>query len=210
MERTCSLGNLQRVFHMLDENGFSLLFRDAHTHRVWQPRPVEDSQLRDLYDLLRMPPTSANSQPGRFVFIKSQEAKERLKPALDPSNVKKTMTAPITTIVAYDTLFYEYLPRLFPSWVGADKDMAGKPKAERGRIALLSSALQAGYLMIAARSLGLDCGPMGGFNSAKVDETFFPDGRWKSILLVNLGYGDTQKPYTRGARLAFDEAARIL
>jgi 3-hydroxypropanoate dehydrogenase len=195
---------------MLDDTAFSVLFRDAHTHRVWQPRPVEESVLRELYDLLRLPPTSANCQPGRFVFVKSQDAKKRLEPALAPSNVKKTMTAPVTTIVAYDSLFYEYLPRLFPSWVGADKDIGGKPKEERERIALLSTALQAGYLMLAARGLGLDCGPMGGFDSTKVDAAFFPDGRWKSIVLINLGYGDTEKPYTRGARLSFEEAARIL
>lgn len=195
---------------MLDDHALGVLFRDAYTHRVWQPRPVADSLLKELYDLLRLAPTSANCQPGRFIFVKSPEAKERLKPTLNPSNVPKTMSAPVTTIVAYDTMFHTYLPRLFPSWVGADKEIGGKPKEERERIAFQSAVLQAGYLILAARGLGLDCGPMGGFKADQVDATFFPDGRWKSIMLINLGYGDVQKPYTRGDRLSFAEAARII
>jgi 3-hydroxypropanoate dehydrogenase len=164
--------------------------------------------LHQLYDLLKMGPTSTNSCPGRFVFVRSKEAKELLAPALNASNVKRTMLAPVTVIVAYDTRYYEYLPK---SWSHDDaprlrilKDAAfGKQKAFR------NSTLQGGYLILAARALGLDCGPLSGFNNAKLDAAFFPDARWKSNFLCNHGYGDERKLHPRGPRLGFDEGCRI-
>lgn len=192
---------------MLDDKALDVLFREAHTHHGWKDRPVDDALLTSLHDLLRMGPTAANAQPLRLVFVKSQAAKERLKPALAPGNVDKTMAAPVTAVLAYDTRFYEKLPRLYPAWPGADKVFGALPADARDRTALLSAALQAGYLIMAARAMGLDCGPMGGFETAEVDKAFFADGQYKSFLLVNLGYGD--KTYPRNDRLGFAEVAQI-
>ncbi|PTL77036.1 malonic semialdehyde reductase [Vitiosangium sp. GDMCC 1.1324] len=193
---------------VLDPAALDLLFHEARTHFAWLDRPVEDSVLRELYALVRMPPTGANAQPLRLVFVKSREAKERLKPALFPANVDKTLGAPVTAIVAYDTEYYEKMPKLFPArdW---KTQMLALPAEVRQKQALQNSTLQAGYLILAARALGLDCGPMGGFDAAKVDAAFFPDGKWKSTLLINLGYGDPQKLFPRNPRLDFDEACRI-
>ncbi len=187
----------------------ALLFTEARTHSAWLDRPVDDATLRRLYELTRMAPTSANSQPMRVVFVKSGAAKERLRPALAPLNVDKTMSAPVAAIVAYDTEFYEQMPKLFPARPEMRDHVKSRPEEVRNQMAYLSAALQAGYLILAARGLGLDVGPMGGFEPAKVDAEFFPDGRWKSIVLINLGYGDPQKLFPRNPRLSFEEACRI-
>lgn len=193
---------------VLDAAALDLLFNEARTHFAWLDRPVEDSVLRELYALARMPPTGANAQPLRLVFVKSREAKERLKPSLFPANVDKTMGAPVTAIVAYDTEFYEKMPKLFPSRDWKTQFLA-MPAEVREKQARQNSTLQTGYLVLAARALGLDCGPIAGFDTAKVDAAFFPDGKWKSTLLINLGYGDSQKLFPRNPRLDFDEACRI-
>ena len=193
----------------LDTASLEQLFLSARTHNRWLPQPVDDAVLRELYALARMAPTSANSQPLRLVFLTSREAKERLRPALAPANVEKTMTAPVTAIVAHDLEFYEQLPALMPH-VDARAWFATKPAAHIEHAAAQGSAMQGGYVMLAARALGLDCGPVGGFDHAKVDEEFFPDGRWKSNFLLNLGYGDPAGLHPRNPRLAFDEACRIM
>jgi 3-hydroxypropanoate dehydrogenase len=191
-----------------DAAALNTLFDEARSHNAWLERPVEDSVLKRLYELARMAPTSANTQPLRLVFVKSPEAKQRLKPALAAGNVDKTMSAPVTAIVAYDTQFHEHLPRLSPQ--RDFKSMfAAMPPEGRERAAFMNSSLQGGYLILAARALGLDCGPMGGFDSAKVDAEFFPNGPWKSNFLLNLGYGDPAKLYPRNPRLDFEEACRI-
>ena len=192
----------------IDENALKQLFLDARTHSAWLDKPVDDALLVRLYDTLRMGPTSANNQAGRIVFVKSAEAKERLKPSLSPGNVEKTMSAPVTAIVAYDMEFYEKLPRLMPQ-VDARSWFAHLPEAALDRVGYQSSCLQGAYLMIVARGLGLDCGPMGGFDAAKVNAAFFPDGKWRANFLINLGYGDPAKLFPRNPRLEFSEACRI-
>lgn len=190
----------------IDAATLATLFHDARSHNAWLERPVEDATLQRLYEIARMAPTSANSQAMRLVFVKSPEAKQKLKPALASGNVDKTMSAPVTAIVAYDTRFHEFMPRLLPPLAALFDKM---PPEAREKSAHMNSTLQGAYLILAARGLGLDCGPMGGFNNAKVDEAFFPDGRWKSNFLINLGYGDPAKLYPRSARLDFAEACRI-
>ncbi len=192
----------------LTEADLNLLFLEARTHNVWLDRPVEDSVLRRMYEIARMAPTSANSQPMRVLFLKSREAKERLRPALSSTNVEKTMSAPVTAIVAHDLEFYENLPRLMPH-VDARSWFANAPAERKAQVAFQNGTLQGAYLMLAARALGLDCGPMGGFNNAKVDEEFFPDGKWKSNFLLNLGHGDPARLFPRNPRLEFEEACRI-
>lgn len=185
------------------------LFLDARTHNGWDGRPVDDALLARTWDLARMGPTAANCSPLRIVFVKSARAKERLKPALMEGNVAKTMSAPVTAIFAHDSRFFEYLPRLFPH-TDARAWFDGPGKEEAARItAFRSGTLQAAYFILAARSLGLDCGPMSGFDNAAVDREFFPDGRYKSDFLCNIGYGDPAKLHPRSPRLAFDEACRI-
>jgi 3-hydroxypropanoate dehydrogenase len=157
-----------------------------------------------------MGPTAMNSQPMRIVFVKSAEAKARLKPSLSPGNVDKTMAAPVTAIIAYDNEFYEKMGKLAPQFPDVTNTLGALAPTIREQMASLSATLQAGYLIVAARGLGLDCGPMGGFERAQVDSAFFPDGRWKSLLLVNLGYGDPSKLYPRAPRLDFDEACKVL
>ena len=184
------------------------LFREARTHSEWHPRGVSDELLREVYDLAKFGPTSANSSPMRIVFLKSQEAKERLQPALAPLNVEKAMTAPVVAIIAYDTEFYEQLPKLFPhtdarSWfIGNDGLIQDT--------AFRNSSLQGAYFILAARALGLDAGPMSGFDPEKVNAEFFPDGKWKVNFICNLGYGDSTKLFPRSPRLDFDEANVIL
>lgn len=183
------------------------LFLKARSHNGWTKKPVPDDLLRRLYDLLKMAPTCANGQHGRFVFVRTAAAKERLKPCLSPSNVEKTMAAPVTVIVAHDLEFHEKLPRLFPhvdarSWYTGNWNLI-QETAFRG------GAMQGAYLVLAARSLGLDCGPMSGFDNAKVDAAFFPGGKVKSNFLVNLGYGDPKALFPRSPRFEFDEACRI-
>lgn len=189
------------------DKDLDIIFRDARTLRRWTPRPVSDETLRAAYDLMRLAPTSANCSPARFVFVRSPEAKARLKPSLSGGNLEQTMTAPVTVIFAYDTLFYDYLPRLFPQ-ADARSWFAGEAKVAEVT-ALRNGSLQAGYFMLAARALGLDCGPMSGFDNAKVDAAFFPDGRVKSNFLCNLGYGDRTGLPPRNPRLAFEETCAI-
>jgi 3-hydroxypropanoate dehydrogenase len=192
----------------LSKAGIDLLFLDARTHSAWIDRPVSDDLLRRLYEVARMAPTSANTNPMRLVFVKSAAAKEKLRTSLSPGNLDKTMAAPATAIVAYDLEFYEQMGKLFP---GRDMKSAfgGMPAEKRERAAFQNGSLQGGYLILAARALGLDCGPMGGFDNAKVDAAFFPDGKWKSNFLLNLGYGDPAKLFPRNPRLDFDEACKI-
>jgi 3-hydroxypropanoate dehydrogenase len=192
----------------LNDEGLNLLFREARTHSHWQDRPVDDALLKQVYDLAKMGPTSANMCPMRIVFVKSQAAKEKLKPCLDPGNVEKTMKAPVTAIIGMDLHFYEKLPRLYPhaeakAWF---KDL---PENVLEYIALRNSALQGAYFILAARALGLDCGPMSGFNNAKVDEAFFAGTTIKSNFLINLAYGDASKLHPRNPRLSFEEACSI-
>jgi 3-hydroxypropanoate dehydrogenase len=194
---------------MLDDRSLDVIFRAARTQNGFLDHPVSDAQLRALYDLLKWGPTTMNSQPARFVFVRSKEAKEKLRPALSPGNVDKTMAAPVTVIIAYDTRFYENLPRTFPNNPNAKAAFEGKD-AHIATTALRNGSLQGAYLIIAARALGLDCGPMSGFDNAKVDEAFFPDGRWKSNFLCNLGRGDPAKVFPRNPRLDFEEACRIV
>jgi 3-hydroxypropanoate dehydrogenase len=192
----------------LSDDALDQLFRHARTHNGWQAKPVDDALLKQLVELALLGPTSANCSPARFVFVKSPEAKERLRPALSAGNLEKTMAAPATVIVGMDMAFYEYLPKLFPhadarSWfVGNDKLIADT--------AFRNATLQGGYLIMAARALGLDTGPMSGFDAPKVDAAFFADTTVKSNFLINLGYGDPSKLFARSPRFTFDEAARIV
>ncbi|MDH6153587.1 MULTISPECIES: malonic semialdehyde reductase [Paraburkholderia] len=192
----------------LSDQALAQLFRDARTHNGWQNKPVDDAVLRELMELVLLGPTSANSSPGRFVFVRTPEGKEKLRPALSAGNLEKTMAAPVTVIVAMDMAFYQYLPKLFPhadarSWfVGNERLIADT--------AFRNSTLQGGYLILAARALGLDTGPMSGFDQAKVDEAFFAGTTLKSNFLINLGHGDPSKLFARSPRFSFDEAARIV
>lgn len=186
------------------------IFREARTHTAWLSKPVSEDLLRQLYDLAKWGPTSANMSPMRLVFVMSKEAKEKLKPTLMAGNVEKTMAAPVCAIVAEDSRFFEHLPRLFPQ-NPEFADYFSKPDQEdfAKANAFRNSSLQGGYLILAARALGLDAGPMSGFDNAKVDAAFFPDGRYRSNFLLNLGYGDAGKLHPRNPRLAFEEACRI-
>jgi 3-hydroxypropanoate dehydrogenase len=195
---------------MLDAHALDVLFREAHSTHAFT-EPVTDEQLHALYDLMKWGPTTFNTQPGRFVFVRSKEAKEKLAPALTPANLEKTMQAPVTAIVAYDLRFYENLPKTLPHRPEANKAFMGDEKlAHAERTAFRNSSLQGAYLIIAARALGLDCGPMSGFDNAKVDAAFFADGRWKSNFLCNMGRGDATKVIPRNPRLTFEEACRIV
>ena len=194
---------------VLADAALDQLFRTARTQNAFQDRPVEDSQLRALYDLLKWGPTAANATPARFVFVKSAEAKQKLAPALSEGNLAKTLAAPVTVIVGYDEDFHEKLPYLFPH-TDAKSWFDGAPEEVLYRAALRSSSLQGAYLMLAARALGLDAGPMSGFDNAKVDAAFFAGTAIKSNFLVNLGYGDPTGVFPRLPRLSFDEAARIV
>jgi 3-hydroxypropanoate dehydrogenase len=194
--------------NQLNEAGQALLFRNARTHMAWLDKPVDDDLLRQIYDLAKMGPTSANTSPMRVVFVKSAAAKEKLKPTLDAGNVAKTMAAPVTAIVGMDLHFYEMLPKLFPH-TDARPWFSSLPDGKLEYLALRNSSLQGAYLMLAARGLGLDCGPMSGFNNAQVDELFFAGTTTKSNFLCNLGYGDGSKLHPRAPRLDFDEACRI-
>ncbi len=194
---------------VLDNESLDIIFRKARTHSVWLDKPVDDALLKQVYDLARMGPTSANMCPLRIVFVKSREAKERLKPALDAGNVAKTMAAPVTAILGMDIHFYEQLPKLFPH-VDARAWFKDLPDSALESIALRNSSLQGAYFMLAARALGLDCGPMSGFNNARVDAEFFAGTTVKSNFLCNLGYGDSSKLHPRSPRLDFEEACKIL
>lgn len=196
-------------FHApLPDAALDQLFREARTFSAWLPRPVPAELLRQAYELARLAPTSANGSPARFVFVASPEAKEKLKPALAAGNVDKTMAAPVTVIVAWDTEFHEKLPKLFPQ-ADMRQHFVGNEKAVE-EYAFRNSSLQGAYFILAARALGLDCGPMSGFDAAKVNAAFFADGKWRANFLVNLGYGDRSKLHPRNPRLSFEEAAVIL
>jgi len=187
----------------------ALLFTEARTHSAWLDRPIDDALLHHLYDVAKMGPTGGNSNPMRVVFVKSQAAKEKLRPALFPLNVDKTMSAPATAIIAFDTEFYAKMPQLFPARAEMRETIASLPPEVRERMATQGATLSAGYLILAARALGLDCGPMAGFDAAKVDTAFFADGKWKATLLINIGYGAKEKLFPRNPRLSFEEACRI-
>ena len=183
------------------------LFTEARTHNGFRPDPIPEATLRQLYDLLKWGPTSMNCQPARFVFVTTAAGKARLKPALSPGNLDKTMAAPATVIVASDSRFYEHLPTNFPAYDAKPMFEANAELA--ASTAFRNGTLQGAYLMLAARALGLDCGPMSGFDAGKVDAEFFPDGRFKANFLCNLGIGDASKLYPRGPRFSFEEACRI-
>jgi len=193
---------------MLDPTALDLVFRTARTYRAWDGRPVDDATLRELHELMKWGPTTGNSCPARFVFVKSAAAKARLRPALDAGNVVQTMAAPVTAIVAYDLAFYEMMPKLAPH-TDARSWFADEPLESLRTTALRNGSLQGAYLIIAARALGLDCGPMSGFDNAKVDAEFFGGTTVRSNFLCNLGYGDPSKLHPRAPRLTFDEARRI-
>ncbi len=192
----------------IDHQFLDQIFRQARTHNAWLPKRVPIEALREAYDLARFGPTSANSSPARFVFLESEAAKARLLPALAPLNVEKTKAAPVTAIVAWDAEFYEKLPQLFPH-ADMRSYFAGNEKLAE-ETAFRNSTLQGGYFILAARAVGLDCGPMSGFDAAKVNAEFFPDGKWKANFLCNLGYGEKSKLFPRSPRLAFEEACRVL
>jgi len=192
----------------ISKDAIDQLFRQARTHSAWLAEPVPVELLGKAYELARLGPTSANVSPSRFVFLTTPGAKARLRPALAPGNVEKTMAAPVTAIIAWDTEFYENLPRLFPQ-----ADMRSYFIGNNALIdetAFRNSSLQAAYFILAARALGLDCGPMSGFDADKLNAEFFPDGKWKANFLCNLGYGDQRKLYPRNPRLEFDEVAVVL
>ena len=186
-----------------------LLFREARTHNKWQDKPVTDEQIHELYNLMKFGPTSANSSPARFVFIRTAAGKEKLKPALSAGNTDKTMSAPLTAIIAYDPKFFEKLPQLFPhnldakSWFTSNDSLAATTAFRNG-------TLQGAYLMIAARALGLDTGGMSGFDNDIVDRAFFADNGWRSNFLCNIGHGDHEALYPRSPRLEFDEACVLM
>lgn len=195
----------------LDDQALDILWRNARTHRKWDDRTVGDDLLRQIYDLAKWGPTSSNICPMRLVFVKSKEAKERLKPTLSAGNVEQTMAAPVCAIVAWDSRFFELMPKLSPHNPKIGERFAKPENAESTRVhAFRNSSLQGAYLILAARALGLDAGPMSGFDNAKVDAEFFPDGRYKSNFLLNLGHGDASKLYPRAPRPEFDEACKIL
>ena len=207
----------------LDARGRELLFTGARTYSAWLDIPVSDAALRELYDLLKWGPTSANSNPARFVFLRTKEAKARLLPTLAPGNIDKTVKAPVTVIVAYDLKFYEKLAKLFPHNPAMRGLFANNPQLVE-TTARRNSTLQGAYMIMAARALGLDCGPMSGFDNAKLDEAFFaagkncegcneeffPEGHVKSNFLCNLGYGDPSRLPPRSPRLGFDEACSVM
>ncbi len=192
----------------LDPAALKQLFLEARTQNKWQAKDVADSLLRELVDVMKMGPTSVSCSPARIVFVKSKEAKDLLKPALAPGNVDKTMSAPVTAVIGHDVHFFDHLPKLFPhadakSWfVGKDEHI--------GMTAFRNGSLQGAYLILAARALGLDSGPMSGFDHAKVDAAFFKDTTVKSNFLLNLGYGDPAGVMARSPRFTFDEMAKIV
>ncbi|TAL04693.1 MAG: malonic semialdehyde reductase [Rhodospirillaceae bacterium] len=193
----------------LDSAGQDLIFRKARTQNGWKPEKVAEALMREIYDLMKMGPTSANSSPARFIFIASKAGKEKLKPAVAEGNLAKTMEAPVTVIIGYDTQFYEYLPELFPHAPGM-KNYFTSSEAMAQETAFRNGTLQGAYLIIAARALGLDAGPMSGFDPAKVNAAFWPDGRVKANFLCNIGIGDESKLFDRSPRLSFEKACQII
>lgn len=192
----------------LSPDALDTLFREARTHNAWRDGEVSDADIHAIYDLLKFGPTSANCCPARLVWVRSPAAKEKLKPFLDESNVAKTLAAPVTVIVAHDLEFYDKLPELFPHDQSARSWFAGKPEKIEAT-AFRNSTLQGGYLLLAARALGFDCGPMSGFDNARLDAAYFAGTPWRSNFLVNLGHGDDSKLFPRSPRLSFEQANRI-
>ena len=192
----------------LDDRSLDIIFREAHTHSNWLDKPVSDALLHQIYDLMKWAPTSANCCPARFVFVRSAEAKQRLLAAMAPGNVEKTRTAPVTAIVAHDMKFYEKLPKLYPPADARSWFVGNQPLIDT--TAFRNGTLQGAYLLIAARALGLDAGPMSGFDNEKVDKEFFAGTKIKSNFVINLGYGDSSKLFPRRPRLPFEEAVQIL
>lgn len=191
----------------LPQEALDTLFRSARTYNAFQDRPVTDDTLREVHDLLKLGPTSANCSPARFVFVRSTEGKARLEPALSAGNRAKTMAAPVTAIVAHDPKFFDLLPKLFPhadarAWFAGNDALAATTAFRNG-------TLQGAYLIMAARAVGLDCGPMSGFDNAKVDAEFFAENGYKSNFLINLGYGDPAGLFPRSPRLSFEEACTL-
>jgi 3-hydroxypropanoate dehydrogenase len=191
-----------------DEKSLDVVFRKARSQNGWQDKPVDDALLKQIHDLCKWGPTSANCCPMRVVFVKTKEAKERLKPCLDAGNVEKSMTAPVVAIIGYDLEFYNYLPKLFPH-TDARSWFAGND-AKIAVTAFRNGSLQGAYFMIAARSLGLDCGPMSGFNNDKVDAEFFKGTKVKSNFICALGHGDPSKIFPRSPRFEFDEVCKVI
>ncbi|MCD8497462.1 MAG: malonic semialdehyde reductase [Alphaproteobacteria bacterium] len=194
---------------MLDDRAMDQLFREARTHSHWKPGEVNDTTLKALFDLLKMGPTSANSGPARFVFVKSKEAKEKLKPHLDAGNVDKTMAAPITALIGMDMKFYEHMGKLFPHAPDARSWFEGNDAVIKAT-AFRNSSLQGAYLIMAARSLGLDCGPMSGFNAEGVKQAFFPEGDVEVNFICNIGHGDDSQLFPRSPRFSFDDVCKIV
>jgi len=193
---------------VLPKSSLDQLFVEARTHNAWLDEPIGDETLEELYNLVKWGPTSANGSPLRVVFVRSAEAKERLLKAVSPGNLAKVKAAPVTAILAHDLEFHDKLPRLFPH---ADlKGMFSSNPALTRDTAFRNSSMQAGYFILAARALGLDCGPMSGFDNAALDEAFFKGTSWRSNLICNLGHGDPSALFARGPRLDFDEACRIV
>jgi nitroreductase len=193
---------------MLNKVELNLLWNEARSYSHWQDKSVSTTQLEELYNLLKFAPTAANSCPARFVFIKSEASKQKLKKSLAEGNIEKSMSAPVVAIIAYDTEFHYHLPFLFPhtdakSWYEGND-------AKIKESATMNATLQAAYLILAARSLGLDCGPMSGFDNAVLDAEFFADGKYKSLLICGLGYGDKSGLYPRSPRFEFDKVCKIV
>lgn len=192
----------------LDDTALDVLFRTARTKWEWTDEPVTDEDLHALYDLVKLGPTSANCSPARFIFVRSPEGKEKLKPSLSAGNIEKTMAAPVTVIVAQDPIFYQHLPKLYPpadakAWFSGNPDFAEET-------AFRNSTLQGAYLILAARALGIDSGAMSGFDKTKLDRAFFAENGWKSNFLINLGHAKPgDHPFPRLPKLEFDEAARL-
>ncbi|MCU1733616.1 MULTISPECIES: malonic semialdehyde reductase [unclassified Pseudomonas] len=192
----------------LTDQAIDQLFLGARSHNGWLEKPVDDGLLEQLYSVLSQGPTANNCNPARFVFVQSEDAKQRLLPALKGANGEKMLAAPVTVIIAIDSQFLEFLPHLFTAY-----DLAAMLRDDpvtAAAIAFRNSSLQGAYLILAARALGLDCGPMSGFDSDKVDDAFFPDGRWKTNFLCSLGYGDVAKLRPKGPRLSFEQSCRIV
>lgn len=195
---------------MLDAQSLDVLFRTARTPNGFLDRPVSDDQLRQIHDLMKWAPTSANGQPARILFLRSAQAKQRLMPALGAGNVAKTLSAPVCALIAYDTRFYEHLPEIFPHDQDAINWFSGeRNKAVAEITALRNGTLQGAYFMLAARAVGLDCGPMSGFDNHQVDAEFFADGRFRSNFLCNLGYGNPASVYARSPRFAFEDVCSV-
>jgi 3-hydroxypropanoate dehydrogenase len=196
---------------MIDTAALNALFLEARTQNGWLPKPVLDADIKQAFDIMKMAPTSANCQPARFVFLRSVAAKERIRATLSPGNLEKTMSAPVVAIVAYDTQFQEHLPRLFPHAPNFRAMFDGEEKkVGRETAAFRNGTLQAAYFILALRAVGLDSGAMSGFNAPAVDTEFFPDGRFKSNFLLNIGYGDPTKVMGRSPRFGFDEVCQVL